>query len=115
FGHLGAPVMGVAGAGLATTISRTLMFLTLFAYTMRRNKRMGLSVRRAGVRFQRKMARAILQLGLPASGQLLIEVGVFVTSTFLIGRLGAVQLAAHQIVLQIASFTFMMPMGISAA
>lgn len=115
YGHLGVPAMGVAGSGLATTISRTVMLIALFGYTMARNRKMGFSMRRAGLRFQHTLVRDLLSLGIPASGQLLLEVGVFVTATFMVGRLGAVQLAAHQIVLQIASFTFMMPMGISAA
>jgi len=115
YGHLGFPAMGVAGSGIATTISRTLMLVALFCYTMARNRKMKFSLREAGLGFQRHLVRNLLSLGIPASGQLLLEVGVFVTATFMIGRLGAVQLAAHQIVLQIASFTFMMAMGISAA
>ena len=91
------------------------MLIALFATRMARNRKKNFSIRQAGLGFQRKLVGDLLSLGLPASGQLLLEVGVFVTSTFMIGRLGAVQLAAHQIVLQIASFTFMMPMGISAA
>jgi MATE family multidrug resistance protein len=115
FGHLGVPAMGVAGSGIATTISRTVMLIALFVYTMVRNRKMNFSIRKAGMRFQRKLVGDLLSLGLPASGQLVLEVGVFVTCTFMIGRLGAIPLAAHQIVLQIASFTFMMPLGISAA
>jgi MATE family multidrug resistance protein len=115
YGHLGFPAMGVAGSGLSTTISRTIMLILLFGYTLVHNRRMKLSLREAGLGFQRRLMRDLLSLGIPASGQLILEVGVFVTSTFMIGHLGAIQLAAHQIVLQIASFTFMMPMGISAA
>jgi multidrug resistance protein, MATE family len=115
FGHWGFPQMGVAGSGMATTISRTLMFLFILGYTLWRNHRLDFSLRRAGLRFHRAMVKDLLVLGLPASGQLVLEVGAFVVSSFLIGRLGSVPLAAHQIVLQIASFAFMMPMGISAA
>jgi MATE family multidrug resistance protein len=115
FGNWGMPRMGVAGSGFATTISRTVMFLLILGCTLWRNHRLGLSFRRAGLKFRKQMIQSLLNLGLPASGQLLLEVGVFVASSFLIGRLGSVPLAAHQIVLQIASFTFMMPMGISAA
>jgi MATE family multidrug resistance protein len=115
FGHWGFPQMGVAGSGIATTISRTLMFLMILGYTLWRNHRMDFSLRRAGMKFHRAMVRDLLVLGLPASGQLLLEVGVFVTASFLVARLGAIPIAAHQIVLQIASFTFMMTMGISAA
>jgi multidrug resistance protein, MATE family len=115
FGHWGFPQMGVAGSGVATTISRTLMFLMILGYTLWRNHRMDFSLRRAGMRFHRAMVGDLLVLGVPAAGQLLLEVGVFVTSSFLVGRLGAIPIAAHQIVIQIASFTFMMTMGVSAA
>jgi MATE family multidrug resistance protein len=115
FGHLGFRAMGVAGAGLATNISRWLMLLALVLYTLHRNKKMNFSMRRVGLRLHSKIIRELVGLGIPASGQLLLEVGVFVTCTFMIGRLGAIPLAAHQIVLQIASLTFMVPLGISAA
>ena len=49
------PAMGVAGSGLATTISSTVMLVALFTYTMARNRKMGFSLRRAGMRFQSKL------------------------------------------------------------
>ena len=57
----------------------------------------------------------MLRLGLPAAAQLLLEIGAFATATFLIGKLGAVQLAGHQIALNVASFTYMVPLGICSA
>jgi MATE family multidrug resistance protein len=59
--------------------------------------------------------RQLLRLGLPAALQLLLEIGAFATATFLIGKLGAVQLAGHQIALNVASFTYMVPLGIGSA
>ena len=44
-----------------------------------------------------------------------VLIGAFTLATFLIGRLGAVQLAGHQIALNVASITFMVPMGIGSA
>jgi MATE family multidrug resistance protein len=114
-GHWGMPAMGVAGAGISTTVARTLMFAMVLGYTLWRNHRLDFSMRRAGLKYRHAIAKHLLGLGLPASGQLILEIGVFVAATFLIGRLGPLALAAHQIVLQIAGFTFMMPMGISAA
>jgi MATE family multidrug resistance protein len=114
-GHWGVPAMGVAGSGVSTTVARTLMFAMILGYTLWRNRRLDFSMRRAGLKFEQAIAKHLLGLGLPASGQLILEIGVFVAATFLIGRLGPIALAAHQIVLQIAGFTFMMPMGISAA
>jgi len=58
---------------------------------------------------------ALLRLGLPAAGQMLWEIGGFTLATFLIGKLGALTLAGHQIALNVASITFMVTLGIGSA
>jgi MATE family multidrug resistance protein len=60
------------------------------------------------------MAR-LIGLGLPAASQITLEVGVFATATILAGRLPAAALAAHQIAINIAAFTFMVPLGVGSA
>src|SRR5208282_540889 len=57
----------------------------------------------------------LVTLGFPAATQMGLEVGVFAVATSLIGRLGAVPLASHQIALNTASFTYMVPLGIGSA
>src|SRR6202035_4031260 len=57
----------------------------------------------------------LVQLGFPAATQFGMEVGVFAVCTALIGKLGAVPLASHQVALYSVSFTYMVPLGISAA
>jgi MATE family multidrug resistance protein len=69
----------------------------------------------ASRRLELQRIRQLLRLGLPAALQLLLEIGAFATATFLIGKLGAVQLAGHQIALNVASFTYMVPLGICSA
>src|SRR5260370_37339426 len=59
--------------------------------------------------------RRLIGLGLPAAMQLSFEVGVFAAATTLIARLGADVLAAHQVAMNAASFTYMVPLGIGAA
>ena len=59
--------------------------------------------------------RELLRLGIPAAGQILLEVGVFATSTLLAGRFAPEALAAHHILLNIAGTTFMVPLGMSSA
>jgi MATE family multidrug resistance protein len=59
--------------------------------------------------------RELLRLGFPAASQLLFEIGAFACATFLVGQLGAVPLAGHQIALNVASFTYMVPLGIGSA
>jgi MATE family multidrug resistance protein len=115
YGKLGAPAMGVEGAGWATCISRAYMAGTLLCaivYYDRRH-RMGL---RAARRFpDPARLRRLLALGLPASMHMTLEVGVFAAATTLAAKLGAVVLAAHQVALHTATVTFMVPLGISAA
>jgi MATE family multidrug resistance protein len=57
----------------------------------------------------------ILRLGFPASGQIVFEVGVFAAAGALIGKLGDLPLAAHQISMNTVSATYMVPLGINSA
>jgi MATE family multidrug resistance protein len=57
----------------------------------------------------------LLRLGFPAAGQIVFEVGVFAVAAALIGKLGGVPLAAHQIAINTVSATYMVPLGISSA
>jgi len=59
--------------------------------------------------------RRLIALGLPAGLQITLEIGVFTVATALIGRLGAVPLASHQIAMNTIAFTYMIPLGISSA
>src|SRR5258708_28635808 len=59
--------------------------------------------------------RTLFALGFPAAGQTVLEVGVFAAATALAGRVSADALAAHQIALNLAAFTFMIPYGIASA
>jgi MATE family multidrug resistance protein len=59
--------------------------------------------------------RRLIALGFPAAMQITLEIGVFALVTALIGRLGAISLASHQIALNTVSFTYMVPLGISSA
>lgn len=115
YGHWGAPRMLVPGSAVATVVSRVWMMaaLTLYAYYWnRRNIQVPPTFTREE---KRARLKALLELGFPAAGQMTLEVGVFATSTALAGTLDPVALAAHQIVLNIASVTFMVPFGLGAA
>jgi multidrug resistance protein, MATE family len=59
--------------------------------------------------------RELLRLGVPAAGQILLEVGVFAASTLFAGRLAPEALAAHHVILNLVGTTFMVPLGISSA
>lgn len=111
-GGFGVPAMGVTGAGWATFTSRSLMLAALAWWAWRR----GIAPEtKARLLPNKALLADLLKVGVPAGLQLLAEVGIFALSTVLAGGMGATQAAAHHIVLQVASVTFMVPLGISAA
>jgi MATE family, multidrug efflux pump len=115
FGTFGLPALGLRGAGIATAVTNTLMFLGLLGYVLsdrqfRRYQILGRFWRPDWVRF-----REIFRLGLPIGMTLIMEVGLFASAGFMMGWIGMVPLAAHQIALQCCSVTFMVPLGLSQA
>ncbi len=111
FGNLGAPRLGAEGSGWSTCVSRGYMLAALVVVIWRRDpKAFAVSWRPDFRRIGR-----LLNLGLPAAGQIGLETSVFATVTVLIGKLSASVLAGHQIALTVVSTTFMMPLGISSA
>lgn len=115
FGHLGFPAMGIAGSGLATTLSSVLMFCGMVAVVMterqfRRYALLGRFWRADWPRFW-----GLLRLGLPIAGILAFEVTIFNAAALLMGLIGADSLAAHAIAIQVASITFMVPLGLNQA
>lgn len=105
------PRFGVEGAAWATVGARVYMAALLCGYAVLREPSLVRSIPRAGWH----PIRQLLALGVPAAGQILLEVGVFATTTVLAGRLRPEALAAHHVVLNIAGTTFMVPLGISSA
>ncbi len=111
FGNLGAPALGVDGAGWATCISRAYMVIVLAGAVARQGVRPWTLI--AGVRLAG--LRRILELGWPAATQAALEYGAFAAVTMLAGRLDPSTLAAHQIVINLAGLTYMVPLGIASA
>ena len=115
FGNLGFPALGLVGSGIATTIASALMFAGLSAVVMldRRFRRYRLFGRFWRSDWPRLVEMA--RLGLPIAGILVFEVGLFSAAALVMGLIDAVSLAAHAIAIQIASLTFMVPMGLGQA
>jgi len=115
FGQLGFPALGLPGSGLATALSSALMFagLALVVVLDRRFRRYHLLGRFWVPDWSRY--RAFWRLGLPIGLTLAFEVVIFNGAAFLMGLIGASSLAAHAIAIQIASLTFMVPLGIGQA
>jgi multidrug resistance protein, MATE family len=115
YGHLGAPALGVAGSGYASAINQWLMLAGLALCTRMMPPLAALRVLRSAFAPRRIEMANILRLGLPIGGIMAIEVGVFLAAGILMGLLGAAALGAHQLVLNCASITFMVPLGLSQA
>lgn len=116
FGNLGFPRLELLGAGWATLITRTLMFLAL-GYVVLRHKLFAryIAVSKHQWKLKVKTLKELLHIGIPSSMQLGMESGVFAVSGIIIGTIGAVEQAAHQIALSCASLTFMVSLGLSQA
>jgi MATE family multidrug resistance protein len=115
FGNLGAPALGVVGAGWATFISRSYMAAGLLVILLHHNYRRRIGLFRTSFRLKLSRMKKLLGLGFPAAGQITLEFGVFAVATALAGKLDPISLAAHQVALTAASITFMVPLGISSA
>jgi MATE family multidrug resistance protein len=114
YGHLGFPALGVAGAAWATLASRIYMAGVLVAAIVLYD-RWGAKDLNAVRTIDRAWLRQLIRLGFPAASTVTLEVGVFVTATALAGMLDPVSSASHQIALNIAALSFMVPLGVSSA
>ena len=114
-GHLGFPALGLVGAGIATGVTRTLMFVLLVLVVWRWRMHAGAWQPWSRAAFTAAGLLEILRLGVPVGLQLALEVWAFQAATLFAGWLGNAELAAHTIVLNLASLSFMIPLGISMA
>jgi multidrug resistance protein, MATE family len=114
-GHCGCHPLGISGSGLATLLSSVLMLsaLGIVANVARPFRRYRLFSAEFRPDWQR--LREFWRLGLPMAATLTFEVTMFNAAVFLMGLIGAASLAAHSIAIQLASLTFMVPLGIGQA
>ena len=115
YGKWGAPAMGVVGSGWSTTLARAYMAAVLVGYLFWYDHRHRTQLLKTPVEIDLRRIRRLLALGFPAAMQITLEISVFALTAALIGRLGAVPLASHQIALNTVAFTYMVPLGISSA
>lgn len=115
YGNLGLPALGLDGAGYSTLVTRIFMALVMAAYVLRsgRFKRFDTSLKFRGISLP--IIKKLLNVGLPTGFQHFFEIGAFAFSAIMIGWLGSRELAAHQVALSLASISFMIILGISAA
>lgn len=115
FGHWGLPKMGAAGASLSSFIARIFMvigILIIFKYW--KNLWSYLSEVRLNV-YKKSYFKKILNLGIPSSFQMTFELTAFSAAAIIMGLIGKVEQASHQIAINLASMTFMIASGLAMA
>lgn len=115
YGRLGLPRLGAEGAGYAHAIALWVQALAFLAYVARRERYRDAAL---FARFEwpdlRTQAR-LVRVGAPMAVALFMEGSLFVVVALLVGRLGEIPTGAHAIALNVASLTFMLPLGIALA
>jgi MATE family multidrug resistance protein len=110
---------GVTGSSWSTSFARLYLMAVLLVavYLVDRRHRYGVRAAFAGgfARLEMQRFRQLFRLGAPAGGQIFVEIAVFASVTALIATLGPLPLAGHEVALQCASTTFMVPYAISSA
>ena len=115
FGRYGLPELGAGGLGIASAIMMWAQAAAFALYLWRSRRFAGL---RLFAHFERPRwppIRSLLATGLPIGVTVAMEGSLFIVTALLIGRLGAVPVAAHQIAINVASLCFMIPMGLAEA
>lgn len=115
FGHFGLPRLGLVGGGLGSVLTWLIICLALlvvasFDRQFRRFRLFG-----NWWRFDAQRTMAMIRLGWPIGATMALEMGVFALAAYFMGWLGAPAVAAHAVALQIASLTFMVPLGLGQA
>lgn len=114
------PAYGVVGSAWSTSFSRLYLMAVLLVAVLRADRRHSYGLRasirsKTSRRIELQHLRQLFRLGAPAGAQIFVEIAVFAAVTSLIATLGPLPLAGHEVALQCASTTFMVPFAISAA
>ncbi len=113
FGKAGVPPMGAVGSSVGTSLSRWFMTLGLLALGWPLLRSAVVPLRREAVALE--PLRRILRVGAPIGGQQVLEFGVFGAAGLLMGLIGTVAMASHQVALNLAALVFMVPVGVAQA
>ena len=115
YGHLGLPAMGIVGSGWSTCFARIYLVVALLVTLVWTEHKRRLAGWQDSLRLDWQRIVALVRLGAPAATQILLEIGAFTVATTMCARLGPMPLSGHEVALSCASFTFMVPLGISSA
>ena len=113
FGKLGLPAMGAFGAGIASSLSRWILAaaMILIGWPVLRQHLRPIRPDTLRLRPLVRMAR----LGIPIGLQHSLEGGAFIIVALFMGWIGTVEMGAHQVAINLAALTFMVPLGVSGA
>jgi MATE family multidrug resistance protein len=114
-GMFGIAPMGVKGVGLSTLIDRCLMAIVMSIYVMRSEYFKAYIKSFKLTFFDKVRALKIVKIGAPVALQYSFEISAFSGAAILIGTIGAIEQAAHQVAINLASVTYMMASGIASA
>jgi multidrug resistance protein, MATE family len=112
YGWFGFPILGLTGIGLATTIVQLLSFLA-FLVILRRDEQLAPLLSIQGWKADAVTVRDILRLGIPISATYGSEAGITSVATLMMGSFGAIALAAHNVVNQLAYIVYQLNIGLS--
>lgn len=115
YGLFGAPRMGVVGVGIATLTDRSIMGIAMAWYVLRSPRFKAYLVTLWQKHVSLAPIKKLLSIGAPVALQYIFEVSAFSSAIVMAGWIGAREQAAHQIAINLASITYMMASGISAA
>lgn len=115
FGHFGMPEMGVRGAAVASVFSSTVIFVIMAGWALWHPRHLDYRLFQRFWRPEWPAFVEVFRLGLPIGLTILAETGLFLAASVMMGWLGTIQLAAHGIAIQLASISFMVPLGLSQA
>lgn len=115
YGKAGMPEMGVVGAGVSTLLSRIVMVALFLVVFLSRKKMRPYRDGFLRLGWSRPMLRRLVSLGTPIALQMGMETASFSLSIIMVGWLGTIALASHQVMITISQFTFMVYYGLGAA
>lgn len=115
YGMLGAPELGAVGCGYATAITSLVMFLGMFSFTTTHKPYQRFHIFSSFRKPEWKYVRELLRVGVPIGLSSTMEVTMFAVVSLLMGSLGAVAVAGHQVAINFSAMTFMVPFGLSIA
>ncbi len=114
YGKLGFPAMGAIGTGYATALVMTVMSIAMVIYTYWKPAYKEYQLFRNLYHLKWKYLKELIVIGGPIGMSMWMEVTMFAVVALIIGSMGTLEVAAHQIALNFASITFMLAFGVSS-